>query len=215
MNRRANVSDNSVGVMSENQFNKKATTEAFDEIYTSYDVSVKEDYIAQQGYPFDYPTRWLNDPSMNKRIAIRRLDVTPSTHTFTLNINAVVNEDAEGKEHPGYEFSRKNKIDITYQDSLIKVLNFMCSAFSYNVGDKTAGLNYYYDVLTNELSFSFVNSKGVSCKFRINAETDDNTNEEDLEEFLKFLNQAITKENINKLTEYSLDKTFNDVLESR
>ena len=47
MNRRANVSDNSVGVMSENQFNKKATTEAFDEIYTSYDVSVKEDYIAQ------------------------------------------------------------------------------------------------------------------------------------------------------------------------
>ena len=53
---------------------------------------MKEDYLALSGYPFDYPTKWLNDPSMNKRIAIRRLDVLPSSHSFTLNIRATVNE---------------------------------------------------------------------------------------------------------------------------
>jgi len=122
----------SIGVMSEKQFNNKATTESFDEIYTNYDISVNEDYIAQQGYPFDYPTRWLNDPSMNKKIAIRRLDVTPSTHSFNLRIDAIVNEDVEGGEW----YHANATIDVTYQDSLIKVLNFICLTFCYDVKKK-------------------------------------------------------------------------------
>ena len=75
-------------LQSEKQFITKATTDTFDEIYTNFDVSVNEAYTADKGYPFDYPTRWLNDPSMNKRIAIRRLDVTPSSHAFTITLMA-------------------------------------------------------------------------------------------------------------------------------
>ena len=75
-------------MISEKQFNKTATTDAFDEIYTNFDVaSIRDEYLADSGYPFDFPTRWLNDPSMNKRIAIRRLDVIPSTHSFRLNLH--------------------------------------------------------------------------------------------------------------------------------
>lgn len=68
--------------LSEKQFNSKSTYDAFDEIYTNFDLSAEDKYTAKDGYPFDYPIRWLNDPSMNKRIAIRRLEVTPSTHSF-------------------------------------------------------------------------------------------------------------------------------------
>lgn len=214
MNRRANVSDNSVGVMSENQFNKKATTEAFDEIYTSYDVSVKEDYIAQQGYPFDYPTRWLNDPSMNKRIAIRRLDVTPSTHSFTLILYAEPKEDGEGDDSKYATYSGKMKIDITYQDSLVKVLNFIYSTFSYDIGNKTCGLNYEYDVITNELTFTFVNSKDEFCKFRIgviNGEEEVDYTNANLFEFLKFLNQPITTKGIDEVMKLTTIKTFKEV----
>ena len=80
---------------SEKQFNEKATTESFDEIYNNCDVSVEADYLASNGYPFDYPTKWLNDPSMNKRIAIRRLDVLPSSHTFNLKliVDGYIDED--------------------------------------------------------------------------------------------------------------------------
>ena len=75
-------------IVSENKLSSTATRDAFDEIYTNYDLSVNETYLAENGYPFDYPTRWLNDPSMNKRIAIRRLDATPTSHTFKLYLKA-------------------------------------------------------------------------------------------------------------------------------
>ena len=200
------VSGNSIGVMSEKQFNNKATTESFDEIYTNYDISVEEDYIAQQGYPFDYPVRWLNDPSMNKRIAIRRLDVTPSTHSFTLIVSAIINEDAEGKYKEGGTITSKAKIDITYQDSLVKVLNFICSSFSYNIGNTSAGLKFYYDVKTNKLKFWFTNSNNMSCEFKIFAETDN-----ELNDFLKFLNQQVRHEYRDKLNDLSTEKEFDEV----
>ena len=44
----------------------KFTYDAFDEIYTKYDLSVKKTYDAGQGHPFDYPLRWLKDASLNK-----------------------------------------------------------------------------------------------------------------------------------------------------
>ena len=206
MNQRNNGSGNSIGVMSEKQFNNKATTESFDEIYTNYDISVNEDYIAQQGYPFDYPVRWLNDPSMNKRIAIRRLDVTPSTHSFTLIVSAIINEDAEGKYKEGGTITSKAKIDITYQDSLVKVLNFICSSFSYNIGNTSAGLKFYYDVKTNKLKFWFTNSNNMSCEFKIFAETDN-----ELNDFLKFLNQPVRHEYRDKLNDLSTEKEFDEV----
>lgn len=38
------------------------SNDAFDEIYTDYDLSVDNDYIASSGYPFDNLMRWLHDP---------------------------------------------------------------------------------------------------------------------------------------------------------
>ena len=191
-------------LQSEKQFNTKATTESFDEIYTNYDVSVKEDYLANSGYPFDYPTKWLNDPSMNKRIAIRRLDVLPSSHSFTLNVRATVT-DYDDNDKEFYAFAIAHTIDVTYEDSLIKVLNHLCSEFSYYSQNKYNGLKFEYDVNENKLEFKFLNSQGEECPFTITGER------YELDDFLRFLNQPLTQENREILMNESEVKTFHEV----
>ena len=195
-------------LQSEKQFNTKATTDTFDEIYTNFDVSVNETYTADQGYPFDYPTRWLNDPSMNKRIAIRRLDVTPSSHAFTITLMAEVDEDIKNdKGHSiGTVYPATNTIEITYQESLIKVLNHLCTQFSYDVNRKIGGIMYDFDDNTNKLDLYFKNSRNEFCDFKISSEFN-----EDINEFLKFLNQPIDEETIYTLTTNSYHKTFSEV----
>ena len=192
-------------LQSEKQFNSKATTDSFDEIYTNYDVSVKEDYLALSGYPFDYPTKWLNDPSMNKRIAIRRLDVLPSSHSFTLTVEV---PDANETDNEGNDINRlvnMETIDVSYQDNLIKVLNHMCNQFSYEVNGKKYGLKYEYDVNENKLDLTFVNSQGEKCEFKITGEN------AELIDFLKFLNQPTDADAINKLKTEEEKKTFYEV----
>lgn len=190
---------------SEKQFNSKATTDSFDEIYTNYDVSVKEDYLALSGYPFDYPTKWLNDPSMNKRIAIRRLDVLPSSHSFTLTVSADNLNDKANDDTPINTMSGTKTIDVSYQDNLIKVLNHLCNQFSYDVGDKKCGLKYEYDVNDNQLEFYFTNSKDDPCSFQITG------TDVELDDFLKFLNQPIGEDARNSLKNNENIKTFNEV----
>ena len=192
-------------IQSEKQFNTKATTESFDEIYTNYDVSVEEDYLASTGYPFDYPTKWLNDPSMNKRIAIRRLDVLPSSHSFTLTVECADVNDVDEEGNPLGRYVNTDTIDVSYQDNLIEVLNHICNTFSYEARGKKCGLKYEYDVKTNELIFSFENSKEELCNFIIaGADTE-------LIDFNKFLNQPITTQSRDALTTNNNMKTFQEV----
>lgn len=112
-------------LVSEKKLSSTSTHDTFDEIYTNYDLSVDETYSAANGYPFDYPTRWLNDPSMNKRIAIRRLDATPTSHSFTLTINAAVDEPIADFGSNTKFFAKTIKVDITYMDNMIKVMNHL------------------------------------------------------------------------------------------
>ena len=198
--------------INEKQFNTKSTYDTFDEIYTNYDLSVDKVYTASSGYPFDYPIRWLNDPSMNKRIAIRRLDATPSSHSFTLNIIAEVNDKLSTDENASDEEYYKKQIivDITYEETLIKVMNYICNQFTYENDDGMGGLLYNYDTKNNTLSMKFVNSGGFNCDFSMHVSTNDNGNK-DVDEFLKFLNQPLTDDIRNVLLQDSKQKVFNEV----
>ena len=53
-------------ITSEKQLTTRATTDTFDEIYTNYDVSVSDEYLAQTGYPFDY-----NGSEEGRRLELR------------------------------------------------------------------------------------------------------------------------------------------------
>ena len=194
-------------MISENQFNKKATTDAFDEIYTNFDVaSISDEYLADSGYPFSFPTRWLNDPSMNKRIAIRRLDVIPSSHSFTLEFE--ISEDGET-----LLTGRRSKIDITEHDNLFKTLSYICDSMSYY--DNENGyykwrLMYEYDEKQNQLKLyarEYTNNKkGNPMKFNFNGSFD-----ADLIEFLEFLNQPTDDETFHKLKLYTDVMIFDNV----
>lgn len=221
-------------IQSEKQFNSKATTDTFDEIYNNFDVSVNETYLAQTGYPFDYPIRWLNDPSMNKRIAIRRLDCTPSTHTFKIRAVAKINEtfkvvkrDEEGKpvkNQDGYEYvtitremadSTPVEVTVTEYDNLSKVMNFISTQFDYELGEdddvKRGGLEFDYDNEDNTLMLRFINSRLESVPFKILSLTDDPNDNIQLTEFLKFLNQPLDEEHYNTCKTETEEKSFKEV----
>ena len=199
--------------------------DAFDEIYTNFDVSVDADtYTAQQGYPFDYPTRWLNDPSMNKRIAIRRLDVTPSTHSFRLRIKAHVQEsysvptiDENGQSTFVTEtlewFEKSQDITVTEYDNLNKVLDFMARSFEYELGDEKirGGLQFDYNNSDNVLMMCFLDSLGEQVDFQILSNTDVGGDNVELVEFLKFLNQTPNDESFSACKKVEPMKEFHEV----
>ena len=200
--------------INEKQFNTKSSYDTFDEIYTNYDLSVNKDYSAASGYPFDYPIRWLNDPSMNKRIAIRRLDATPSSHSFTLGIQAEVNE----KITPGNDakiekyYNKQIVVDITYQDTLIKVMNFITNSFKYENDNGGGGLLYKYNNKNNTLTMEFFITNGDDCNFRMYVITNENQPYlDDVDEFLQFLNQRLTTKAIDNLTNMTKIKEFHEV----
>ena len=197
-------------MISEKQFNKTATTDAFDEIYTNFDVaSISDEYLADSGYPFNFPTRWLNDPSMNKRIAIRRLDVIPSSHVFTLDLFS----SSDDEQYP--ISTHAAKIEITEHDNLIKALGYICDSLS----DYNAERNYY----ERRLMYEF-NEKENRLRLYMRTENDANNEpklkfkftvskvpESDLVEFLEFLNQPTDAEHINYLKTETSEMVFDNV----
>lgn len=73
----------------EKQFNSRASEHAIEEVYTNNDISTNDLKIIREGYEFRYPQRWLDDPSQNKAIGIRRLDIKPTHHIINYRIDVV------------------------------------------------------------------------------------------------------------------------------
>ena len=202
---------------SERQFNRKAPIDSFDEIYTNNDVSADNTYIADSGYPFEFPARWLHDPSMNKRIAIRRLDVIPTSHSFHLRCYSHVINDVEDTTLK----SIQTKINITEHDDMIKVLAHICESLSlynheYNTYDRRLLFEYdetrnylklWCDGADNTLKTTFALFGGLLSTDDENGDGSD----DDLKDFLQFLNQETTPEMINYLKADNEEKEFYNV----
>ena len=65
---------------SEKQFNTTASEHTIEEVYTNLDIAPNDMYLPYEGYAFRYPQRWLDDPSQNKMIGIRKLTILPTRH---------------------------------------------------------------------------------------------------------------------------------------
>ena len=70
--------------VSENQFNTTTSDLAIEEVYTNLDVEPNDPCISTKGFAFRYPQRWLNDPSQNKAIGLRKLSITPQPISLKL-----------------------------------------------------------------------------------------------------------------------------------
>lgn len=205
-------------ITSEKQFNRTSTVDSFDEIYTNHDVSAVNSYIADSGYPFEFPARWLNDPSMNKRIAIRRLDVIPTAHSFHLRLFSHVPPISDEENDPTLRITNA-KINITEYDNLIKVLAHICESLSsYNISLEAyeRRLLFEYDETRNYLKMwcegtdnTFSTTFGL---FGGIMNTDEGGDvDDDLKDFLRFLNQDTSEDMVNYLKSDTEKKEFYNV----
>lgn len=195
----------------EKDFQAKATYDTFDEVYTNYDVSVNDTYSADNGYPFDYPIRWLRDASMNKRIGIRRLVCTPSSHIINLNLSSPLDSSSS-------PVLISHRIAVTQADSLVKVLYGMRLGFSKALDDEPLAYSlwYSYNSNTNHLELSFSDMDGFAYNFCFKdpdatSDEDGNAITPNIDELLMLLNQPLTNENRLKLTNMSINKVFDEV----
>jgi len=69
----------------------KSSIIPIEEIYTDNDINENDPYDKRNGYRFDTPRRWANDPSRNKSVGVRDLHLTPSSGDIRCRFVAYVN----------------------------------------------------------------------------------------------------------------------------
>ena len=75
--------------------------------------------------------------------------------------------------------------------------------YEINISEKDLGLDYKYDVGTSSLDLMFLNENGFRMEFAV---LPGNNNIDEIQEFLRFLNQEPSEENITKLFSRSLEQ---------
>ena len=191
----------------ENQFSRTASQLSIDEAYTNFDIDNDEIVSAREGYTFKYPQRWLSDPSLNKAIGIRRLNIIPTSHTFTLTLSVKRPTGAGASPKPKTLHVRVMKSNTTEE-----ILSYICEQFTamYNSDNKYTLTYTLYDDGSLEFECYLIQSKvdAYSCEFTLNGGDEEGDN---IYEFLRFLNQELNDTNRKILTRSSKSKKFDNV----
>jgi len=133
---------------SENYYSKRASKFAIEECYSNLDVrhelnkkgnELPYNYFdPSEGYRFDYPMRWINDPSQNKMIGIRQLDCIPTAHQFKVKAYAYdTHYDSKDSSKTSTCYTSAN-LDILSENTLREILNKLVESLSDNT------VEYYY-----------------------------------------------------------------------
>ena len=196
------------------------------------DISLN--YIPNTGFTFDYPQRWLNEENDFKAIGIRRLKVVPTSHVFSLILRVIYKFKNINKEEHSVD-DLNYSVSITADNSFDEIIHNMIYAFNEHLL-KTRAYTYEKDVDNDILSDEFLGSFAAFTytfdyktgdftlkfsetternfdilEFSIDGGVYDNLAKNNLDFFLKFLNQERTDENRNLLIHYSNDKHFTNV----
>ena len=208
------------------QLSNRVSAKTIEETYTDNDIEhVMEDgrpttdisagYNPTTGFTFDYPMRWLNDQSEYKAIGIRRLKVVPTSHVLALNV------------YIKYQLSSQTQIvslpptyvplSITSENSFEEIINYIINGLNSYIeknkpDDKVFVFTYQFDYRTGDFSLSLTCPEEIELlQFSIQGDSYDILAENNLNFFLKFLNQERTPENRQYLIDYSESKTFHNV----
>ena len=193
----------------ENQFSRTASQLSIDEAYTNFDVDNNEIVSAREGYTFKYPQRWLSDPSLNKAIGIRRLNIIPTSHTFTLTLSVTRPTEAGTGKPPD---PRTLHVRVMRSNTTEEILSYICEQFTamYNSDNKYT-LTY---TLNEDGSLNFEcyliksDVDAYSCEFTLKS---GDKEKKSIREFLRFLNQETNVTNRQILTRSSKSKKFDNV----
>ncbi|KAI5497948.1 hypothetical protein TVAGG3_0821800 [Trichomonas vaginalis G3] len=82
----------------EKENSRVATTKPLDELFTNVGQKFETDTVKHEGYRFDYPLRWLRDPSVTKAIGFRRIKfVSVEDKSFPFIVRFHIDYISEGK----------------------------------------------------------------------------------------------------------------------
>ena len=193
----------------ENQFSRTASQLSIDEAYTNFDIDNNEIVSAREGYTFKYPQRWLSDPSLNKAIGIRRLNIIPTSHTFTLTLSVTRPTEAGTGKSPD---PRTLHVRVMRSNTTEEILSYICEQFTamYNSTNKYTLTYTLYDDGSLELECYLITSEvdAHSCEFTLKSGDKERNS---IYEFLRFLNQETNETNRKILTRSSKSKKFDNV----
>ena len=197
----------------ENQFSRTASQLSIDEAYTNFDIDNDEIVSAREGYTFKYPQRWLSDPSLNKAIGIRRLNIIPTSHTFTLTLSVKRPKDAGAGASPA---PRTLHVRVMKSNTTEEILSYICEQFTAMYKKKDEEYNYYtltytlYDDGSLDFECYLIKSDvdAYSCEFTLKSGDKERNS---IYEFLRFLNQETNVTNRQILTRSSKSKKFDNV----
>ena len=71
-------------LVSERQHTERSSQLPIEEIYTNHDINPHLQHDKTTGYNFDFPSKWANADSTNKVIALRKLEIAPTSHNFNM-----------------------------------------------------------------------------------------------------------------------------------
>lgn len=220
------------------QSSNKVSAKTIEETFTDLDVfkddvnqtDISLNYMPGTGFTFDYPQKWLNEDNEFKAIGIRRLNVVPSSHVFTLIFN--IRWRAAGKTQEYTEELLRHRLTITAENSFEEVIHELLNVLNAKLrqhklkpydGIGTRELRLIGDYAAFTYSFDYKSGKftlkltqgntGAFDKLIFNVEGDSHSDlaENNLNHFLKFMNQETTDDNRKKLTLLASSKTFNNV----
>ena len=193
----------------ENQFSRTASQLSIDEAYTNFDIDNDEIVSAREGYTFKYPQRWLSDPSLNKAIGIRRLNIIPTSHTFTLTLSVKRPKDAGAGSSPN---PRTLHVRVMKSNTTEEILSYICEQFTamYNSDNKYTLIYTLNDDGSLNFECYLIKSDvdAYSCEFTLKSGDKERNS---IREFLRFLNQETNATNRQILTRSSKSKKFDNV----
>ena len=193
----------------ENQFSRTASQLSIDEAYTNFDIDNDEIVSAREGYTFKYPQRWLSDPSLNKAIGIRRLNIIPTSHTFTLTLSVKRPKEAGAGASPS---PKTLHVRVMRSNTTEEILSYICEQFTamYNSDNKYTLTYTLYDDGSLDFECYLIKSDVVaySCEFTLKSGDKEGNS---IYEFLMFLNQELNDTNQKILTRSSKSKKFDNV----
>ena len=186
---------------SEKQFNTTASEHTIEEVYTNLDIAPNDMYLPYEGYAFRYPQRWLDDPSQNKMIGIRKLTILPTRHI----INYYFEVEKADDETVSYAYD--GRVEILPENQLFEILNKISDDIYNDVKKKYPNDNHGYmlmfDYKGGKLTFSTMDiQNGTLKKFKLGSFS---------EEFLHFLNQPDDDESYEEQSELKLEHVYENV----
>ncbi|EAX86013.1 hypothetical protein TVAG_412770 [Trichomonas vaginalis G3] len=144
----------------EKENSRVATTKLLDELFTNVGQKFETETVKHEGYRFDYPLRWLRDPSVTKAIGFRRMKfVSVEDKSFPFIVRFHIDYISEGKRKM-WEEIELIQVDLSssLQTALKNIEDKINSCYAkyadeYANTESTLYVRIVYDKQNSQVSF--------------------------------------------------------------